>query len=123
MSEWFLQPERLWLLLVVVALAGLYAALQFTKPRYAVRFSNLELLDKVAPKRPAWRRHLAAGLFIVAMLVLVAAFAQPVRTVQVPRERSTIMLAIDTSRSMEADDVAPNRLAAAQDSAKVFVEQ
>jgi len=123
MSDWFLEPARLWLLLVVVALVVVYVIVQMTRPRYAVRFSNLELLDKVAPKRPAWRRHLAAGLFIVAMLVLVAAFAQPVRTVQVPRERSTIMLAIDTSRSMEANDVAPNRLAAAQESAKLFIEQ
>ena len=90
MSEWFLEPSRLWLLVVVVALIGLYAALQFTKPRYTVRFSNLELLDKVAPKRPglapppdrrraSWRRS----------RLLVVSFAQPVMTVQVPQERTT----------------------------------
>ena len=62
MSEWFLEPSRLWLLVVVAALIGLYVALQFTRPRYTVRFSNLELLDKVAPKRPGWRRHLTAAL-------------------------------------------------------------
>jgi len=122
MTDWFMQPERLWLLLVVLALGGLYAALQFTKPRYAVRFSNLELLDKVAPKRPGWRRHAVAGLFLAALAVLVASFAQPVMKVRTPSERTTIVLAIDTSLSMQATDVSPTRLKAAQTSAKKFVD-
>jgi Ca-activated chloride channel homolog len=121
MTDWFMQPERLWLLLVVLALGGLYAGLQFTKPRYAVRFSNLELLDKVAPKRPGWRRHAVAGLFLAALAVLVASFAQPVMKVRTPSERTTIVLAIDTSLSMQATDVSPTRLKAAQSSAKKFV--
>ena len=123
MTEWFAEPNRLWLLLVVVALAGLYIALQFTRPRYAVRFTNLDLLDKVAPKRPGWRRHLIAGVFVVALATLVVAFAQPMATERVPRERTTIMLAIDTSLSMAATDVDPNRLQAAQTAAKEFVDQ
>ncbi len=123
MNEWFLAPSRLWLLLVVAALIGLYVALQFTKPRYTVRFSNLELLDKVAPKRPGWRRHLSAGCFLAAVAVLVVAFAQPVMTVRVPQERTTVMLAFDTSLSMAAEDVDPNRFIAAQTAAKEFVDQ
>ncbi|MFZ4516827.1 MAG: VWA domain-containing protein [Microthrixaceae bacterium] len=123
MTEWFTEPARLWLLLVVVGLGVLYAVLQFTKPRYAVRFSNLELLDKVAPKRPGWRRHLVAGFFLLALALLVGAFAQPVATEKVPQERTTIVLAIDTSLSMAATDVAPNRLEAAQKAAKEFVQQ
>lgn len=123
MTEWFAEPNRLWLLLVVVALAGLYIALQFARPRYAVRFTNLDLLDKVAPKRPGWRRHLIAGVFVVALATLVVAFAQPMATERVPQERTTIMLAIDTSLSMAATDVAPNRLQAAQTAAKEFVDQ
>lgn len=123
MNEWFLSPARLWLLLVVAALIGLYIALQFTKPRYTVRFSNLELLDKVAPKRPGWRRHLSAGCFMAAVAVLVVAFAQPVMTVRVPQERTTVMLAFDTSLSMAAEDVDPNRFIAAQTAAKEFVDQ
>jgi Ca-activated chloride channel family protein len=121
MTDWFTEPARLWLLLVVLALAGLYAALQYTKPRYAVRFSNLELLDKVAPKRPGWRRHAVAALFLAAMAVLVASFAQPVMKVKIPSERSTIVLAIDTSLSMAATDVQPNRIEAAQAAAKEFI--
>lgn len=123
MSEWFLQPARLWLLLVVVALVGLYVALQFTKPRYTVRFSNLELLDKVAPKRPGWRRHLTAGAFLLAMTMLVVSFAQPVMNVRIPQERTTVMLAFDTSLSMAAEDVEPNRFAAAQAAAKEFIDE
>lgn len=121
MSEWFLQPQRLWLLLVVAGLTALYIGLQFTKPRYAVRFSNLDLLDSVAPKRPGWRRHAVAGAFLVATAVLVGAFAQPVMTEKVPSERSTIVLAIDTSLSMAATDVKPNRIEAAQAAAKEFI--
>ncbi len=123
MSEWFLEPSRLWLLVVVGALIALYVGLQFTRPRYTVRFSNLELLDKVAPKRPGWRRHLAAACFVVATALLVVAFAQPIMTVKVPQERTTIMLAIDTSLSMAAEDVEPNRLAAAQAAATEFVDE
>lgn len=123
MSEHFLEPSRLWLLVVVAALVGLYVVLQFTRPRYTVRFSNLELLDKVAPKRPGWRRHLAAGLFLAALATLVVSFAQPTMTVKVPTERTTIMLAIDTSLSMAAEDVQPNRLKAAQTAARRFVNE
>jgi Ca-activated chloride channel homolog len=123
MSDWFLEPSRLWLLVVVVALVALYLGLQFTRPRYTVRFSNLELLDKVAPRRPGWRRHLSAGLFVAALAALVVSFAQPVMTVRVPTERSTIMLAIDVSLSMAAEDIAPNRIEAAQAAARDFVLQ
>jgi len=122
MSDWFLEPSRLWLLVVVAGLVALYVGLQFTRPRYTVRFSNLELLDKVAPKRPGWRRHFAAAAFVLALASMVTAFAQPVMTVRVPTERTTIVLAIDTSLSMAAEDVAPNRLEAAQAAAREFVE-
>lgn len=123
MSRYFLEPARLWLLLAVGGLVGVYVAMQYTKPRYTVRFSNLELLDKVAPKRPGWRRHLVAALFGGALALLVAAFAQPVMTLRVPKERSTVVLAIDTSLSMAATDVSPNRLRAAQTAAQAFVDQ
>jgi len=123
MTEWFLEPSRLWLFLGVVALIGAYVVVQLRRPRYTVRFSNLALLDKVAPKRPGWRRHLSAAIFGLGLAILVLAFAQPVMTVKVPQERTTVMLAIDTSLSMAAEDVAPNRLEAAQEAANAFVEQ
>ncbi|MFM7069125.1 MAG: VWA domain-containing protein [Actinomycetes bacterium] len=122
MSQWFMEPARLWLLLAVMGLIAIYVAVQWTRPKYTVRFSNLELLDKVAPRRPGWRRHLVAGLFSVALALLVVAFAQPVMEIRVPKERSTLILAIDTSLSMAATDVAPTRLRAAQDAAQTFVD-
>ena len=117
----FVEQNRLWLLLGVVALGVSYVVLQQRRSTYAVRFTNLALLDSVAPKRPGWRRHLPAVLMLLALAGMVGAFAKPARDVRVPRERATIMMAIDTSLSMEATDVAPTRLKAAQNAAKEFV--
>jgi Ca-activated chloride channel family protein len=118
----FVMPHRLWLLLGVVALAASYIAMQARRSRYAVRFTNLALLDRVAPKRPGWRRHLPALLVLLALTGMVGAFAQPARMTRVPRERATIIVAIDTSLSMQATDVAPSRLVAAQDAANEFID-
>ena len=118
----FLSAARLWLLLGVAALAVAYVLVQTRRTAYTVRFTNLELLGTVAPKRPGWRRHAVAGVFLASITVFVLAFAQPARDEQVPRERATVIMAIDTSLSMEATDVAPNRLEAAQLAALDFVE-
>ena len=117
----FVESGRLWFLLGVVALGISYVVLQRRRSTYAVRFTNLALLDSVAPKRPGWRRHVPAVLMLLALAGMVGAFAKPAREVRVPRERATIMMAIDTSLSMEATDVAPTRLKAAQAAAKNFV--
>jgi Ca-activated chloride channel family protein len=118
----FLSRSRLWFLLVVAALIAAYVVMQLRRKEYAVRFTNLNLLDSIAPKRPTWRRHVPAAAFVLAMIALVTAFAQPARPVKVPRERATVVMAIDVSLSMEATDVSPNRLVAAQEAAKSFVD-
>jgi Ca-activated chloride channel homolog len=118
----FLSRSRLWLLLLVAALVAAYVVMQLRRKDYAVRFTNLALLDSIAPKRPSWRRHLPAAAFVLAMIALVTAFARPARPVKVPRERATVVMAIDVSLSMEATDVEPSRIVAAQEAAKSFVD-
>ncbi|MCU1452431.1 MAG: von Willebrand factor type [Acidimicrobiales bacterium] len=118
----FRAPDRLWLLALVVLLGGTYLALQRRRGQYAVRFTNLALLDSVAPKRPGWRRHLPAALALLCLATMVGAFAKPARSTRQPRERATVILAIDTSLSMDATDVSPTRLKAAQKAALEFID-
>jgi len=115
-------PERLWLLIVVLALAAGYLAMQRRRSRYALRFTNLRLLDRVAPTRPMWRRHVPAGLFLAMLVLLIVGFARPMDDVRVPRERATVMVAVDVSTSMLANDVRPDRLSAAKRAAHEFVD-
>lgn len=117
----FLVEWRLFLLVGVGALAGTWVAVSLQRRQHVVRFTNVELLDVVAPREPGWRRHVPAVLFLVALAALVVGFARPVRAVQQADERATVVLAIDTSLSMEATDVDPNRLSVAKEAARDFV--
>lgn len=119
----FLTPWRLWFLLAVAALVVVYLILQRRRKTYALRFASSELFESVAPTSPGFRRHLPAVGFLLALAVLVAAFAQPARQMRVPRERATVIVAIDVSLSMQADDVDPDRLRAAQAAASRFVDE
>ena len=89
---------------------------------YVVRFTTMDLLDSVAPKRPRWRRHLPAIGLLLGLVALVAVAGQAGRGQRWPTSGRVVVLAIDTSLSMEATDVAPSRLAAAQDAARTFLE-
>jgi Ca-activated chloride channel family protein len=119
----FSHPWWLLLLVVVAALVAGYLLLLRRRRRDTVRFTNLELLDRVAPKRQGWYRHLPAAALIVALAVLTIALAGPQAEARVPRNRATVVLVIDVSLSMQATDVEPNRLAAAQAAAKEFANQ
>ena len=119
----FSHPWWLLLLIVVAALAVGYVLLLRRRRRDTVRFTNLELLERVAPKRPGWYRHVPAAALIAALAVLTVALAGPMAEARVPRNRATVVLVIDVSLSMQATDVEPNRLAAAQVAAKDFADQ
>ncbi|WP_067472744.1 VWA domain-containing protein [Actinomadura hibisca] len=117
----FLSPERLWLLALLPLLAAAYVLTQLRRRQYAVRFTNLALLAQVAPKRPGWRRHVAAGLFLIMITLMMVGFARPATGVKIPRDRATVMVAVDVSLSMMAKDVTPDRFTAAKQAAKTFI--
>ncbi|GAA2091434.1 VWA domain-containing protein [Actinomadura alba] len=117
----FLAPGRLLLLTALLVLTALYVVLQLRRGRYAVRFTNLALLEKVAPVRPGWRRHAPAAAFLLMLGLFVTGFARPTTDVRVPREQATIMVAVDVSTSMEATDIEPSRITAAKGAARAFV--
>jgi Ca-activated chloride channel family protein len=119
----FLQPWWLLALLPIIAVAGFYVWRQFRRRQYAMKFTNVELLRTLAPRGLGWRRHAAAGAFLLSLVALGTAMARPSVDKKEPLERATVMLAIDVSLSMEADDVKPTRIEAAQEAAKAFVNE
>jgi len=110
-------------LIVVLGLVGLYVAVQAARRKRMLRFANTELLESVAPKRPSRWRHLPTILLILSLVLFTVAMAGPTHDVRIPRNRAVVMLVIDVSQSMRATDVSPNRMAAAQEAAKQFVDQ
>ncbi|HEY8301510.1 MAG TPA: VWA domain-containing protein [Jatrophihabitans sp.] len=118
----FLSPTYLWLLVAVAAILVAYVVVQLRRDTYVARFSNVELLGSVAPRRPGWRRHLTFALLLIGLTVLAVGVARPAAGVRVPRDRATVMMDIDVSLSMEATDVLPSRLEAAKKAGKQFAD-
>lgn len=118
----FEEPWRLFLLIAPIVLLVGYVIVQRARRKYALRFTSVDLLASVAPKRPGWQRHVSAVLMLAAVAALALGFARPTGTKKVARQRGTIMLVIDTSGSMAATDVAPSRLVAAQAAARQFID-
>lgn len=119
----FLSPVWLLLLLAALALVAIYVFRQLRRKAYAARFTNVDLLGRIVPKRPGWRRHLAFALLLTSLAALTVAMAKPAAEVRVPRDRATVVMALDVSLSMKAEDVKPNRFEAMKDAAKDFVQR
>jgi Ca-activated chloride channel family protein len=110
-------------LLVVVAVVALYVFYLRARRRRVMRFANMELLEQIAPGRPRSRwRHLPVALLVAALALLTTAMAEPTKDIRIPRNRAVVMLVIDVSESMIANDVAPTRIEAAKEAGKKFAE-
>jgi Ca-activated chloride channel family protein len=118
----FQAPLWLLALLGVAALVGYYVLVQRRRKAYAARFTNVALLGSIMPKRPGWRRHLAFGVLALGLAALVLSLAVPSTVVRVPREKATVVMAVDVSLSMQATDIEPDRFRAMQAAAKEFVD-
>lgn len=119
----FIWPTLLWLLLALPLLAAIYVWLLRRKKRTAVPYTSLSLLRQAMGPSQNWRRHVPPSLMLAAVGCMLLAAARPVAVLSLPSDQQTIMLAMDVSGSMRATDVQPNRLVAAQNAAKTFLEQ
>ena len=119
----FIWPSALLLLVVVAGLAVLYVLTQRRRNRYALRYANLTLVREAIGKGPGWRRHVPPALFILALAFMAIAVARPQAVVAVPSQEGTVILAIDVSGSMLAEDMKPNRMEAAKAAARAFVDK
>lgn len=115
----FLWPQNLWLMLALPLLPAFYIWVLRRRTKPALRFSSLGVVRDALNRQ--WRRHVPPALFLLALAVLLLAVARPTGRIALPWARSTIMLAMDTSRSMRVADVRPTRMVAAQDAAKAFL--
>src|SRR5262245_23112922 len=119
--DW-LWPNFLFLLGLIPLLIAFYVWILRRRRRFAVRYSSLSLLREALSKQSHFRRHFPFVLFLIAISSLIVAVARPVTIVSVPTRQTTIILAIDVSRSMCSTDIAPNRLEAAKAAALSFVQ-
>ncbi|MGW0035559.1 VWA domain-containing protein [Gordonia sp. NPDC003376] len=122
----FSSPWWLLLALPVLAVVAVYVYILRERRRRTLQFANLEVLDRVTPPENRWirrLRHVPLAVLLVALLLLVVAAAGPQAERKVPRNKATVILVMDVSRSMEATDVAPSRIKAAQAAAKKFADE
>jgi Ca-activated chloride channel family protein len=117
----FGHPYLLLTLLVLPAAVAVYMLVQRRAMRYAVRYTNLDVLASVAGRRQ-WRRSVPPALFLLALAALCVGFARPHVKSLVPRNKATVILVVDVSRSMQATDVKPTRLGAAQAGVRLFLD-
>lgn len=121
LAESFLNPERLMWLLLIPLLVVAYIIIVRRKKKTGMRYTNTAVLGAVVPKQSQWRRHLAVAMTLASLAAIIMAWARPNGVERVPRERATIVLVLDVSQSMRATDVKPNRMDAAKELSKAFL--
>lgn len=119
----FLWIEMLWLLLLVPVIVIIYILIQRRRQKYALRYANLSLVKEALGRGPGIRRHVPPILFLIGLAIMITALARPAATVILPSQQGTVILTIDISGSMRAQDLKPTRLEAAKDAARTFVEK
>lgn len=119
----FLWPELLWLLLALPLLVAAYFAILRRRKKYAVKYAGLSTVKQAMHGSQQLRRHLPPLLFLLALALMLIAAARPAAMMMLPSEHKTMILAVDVSGSMRANDVVPSRFAAALSAVKSFVEQ
>jgi Ca-activated chloride channel family protein len=119
----FQAPQAFFFLLLLPIIAGLYVIMQMQRQRYAVRYASVSLLREAVGAGPGVRRHIPAALYLCALAAMVVAMARPKGVVDNSVDTGTVILAIDVSGSMWADDVSPNRMEATKKAAKAFVDK
>ena len=117
----FVWPSMLWLLLLLPLLVVLYLWLLKRRRKTTVRLASVSVAKLAMGQGPGWRRHVPPLLMLLALAALLLSIARPTATLTLPLSERTIMLAMDVSGSMRAEDVKPNRLVASQEAAKAFV--
>jgi len=119
----FLWPTSLFLLIAVPVLLGLYIWSQRRRRKYALRYASLSLVKEALGRGPGIRRHIPPALYLLSVAFMLFALARPITVVKVPSQEGTVILAIDVSGSMRATDIKPDRITAAKEAAKAFVEK
>ncbi|MBK6864734.1 MAG: VWA domain-containing protein [Ideonella sp.] len=119
----FIWPTMLWLLLALPALVALYLWLLRRRKKAVLRYANLALVKEALGSGQRWRRHVPPALFLLALAAMMLAIARPAAVLTLPSQHDTVVLAMDVSRSMLAEDVQPNRIVAAQAAARAFIAE
>ena len=119
----FDRPLALLSLAALPAIVGAYVLLRRRRPRYVVSFPNVDVLRGVAPRMSSRREHVITGLVVVVLALLCVSAARPHVRRTAPVENATVVLVVDTSRSMLSRDIAPTRLGAAKRAAQSFLDR
>ncbi len=118
----FKSPEFLWFLFLIPLFIVGYILILRRRNQYALRYASLSIVKEALGRGPGKRRHIPPAFFLLGLALMFIAAARPYGTLTLVKQQATVILAIDVSRSMRANDLQPNRLEAAKAAARAFIE-